>query len=263
MSVKRNFKIVSGLILVGLLTSFSGCTQVNTGHRGVKTRFGRVVSESLPEGLYFYNPITTKIASVDTRLRAYSVRTEAYTKDMQVAVVILTINFNVQREKAHLLFAEIGRYYEEIAIQPRIVGALKNIFGTMEADQIISNRANVELSIKELLNHELSNIHIDVQSVMLSDIEYSKEFDKANEDKQVAVQHAAAARNRTVQIQEEAKQVIIKAEAEAKAMQIKTEALSKNQGLVAYEAVQKWDGKLPNVMSGDAPLPFFEVGKIK
>ena len=41
-------------------------------------------------------------------------------------------------------------------------------------------------------------------------------------------------------------------------MRIRSQALSQNQNLVAYEAVQKWDGKLPVNMYGSAPLPFID-----
>jgi hypothetical protein len=44
-------------------------------------------------------------------------------------------------------------------------------------------------------------------------------------------------------------------------MRIKSEALAKNQNLIAYDAVQKWDGKTPQIVSGDnAPLvPFTNI----
>lgn len=43
-------------------------------------------------------------------------------------------------------------------------------------------------------------------------------------------------------------------------MEIKSEALSKNKGLTEYEAVQKWDGKLPQYMLGGA-TPFINLNK--
>ena len=92
----------------------------------------------------------------------------------------------------------------------------------------------------------------------LTNMDFDDGYEAAIEAKVVAVQNAEKAKNETVQIQEESKQKIIEAEAEAKAMQIKTEALSKNKGLVDYEAVQKWDGKLPEFIGGGA-MPFINV----
>ena len=90
----------------------------------------------------------------------------------------------------------------------------------------------------------------------LNNVEYTDAFERAIEAKVVATQKAEEARNRTAEVQEEAKQKVLAAEAEAKSMAIRSEALSKNQNLVMYEAVQKWDGKLPVNIYGSAPTPF-------
>ena len=102
---------------------------------------------------------------------------------------------------------------------------------------------------------------INAQSVVLSDIEYSKVFETAIEAKQVAEQKALEAKNRTVQIEEEAKQKLLTAEAEAKSMEIRAKALEQNRSLVEYEAVQKWDGRLPVNMYGNAPVPFISISQ--
>ena len=72
------------------------------------------------------------------------------------------------------------------------------------------------------------------------------------------VSEALKAKNKTVQVQEEAKQKVIAAEAEAKSMAIRAKALSQNKSLVQYEAVQKWDGKMPQYMLGNS-VPFINV----
>ena len=59
-------------------------------------------------------------------------------------------------------------------------------------------------------------------------------------------------------MQEEARQKIIASEAEAKSMAIRAQALTQNKNLVEYEAVQKWDGKLPQYMMGNS-VPFVHL----
>ena len=73
-----------------------------------------------------------------------------------------------------------------------------------------------------------------------------------------AEQEALKAKNKTVQVEEEAKQKVIAAQAEAKSMAIRAQALSQNKSLVQYEAVQKWDGKMPQYMLGNS-VPFINV----
>jgi regulator of protease activity HflC (stomatin/prohibitin superfamily) len=78
------------------------------------------------------------------------------------------------------------------------------------------------------------------------------------EAKMVAIQKAIEEKNRTVQIDEQAKQTVLKAEAEAKSMQIRARALEQNPKLTEWEAVQKWNGTLPQYMLGGA-VPFINL----
>jgi regulator of protease activity HflC (stomatin/prohibitin superfamily) len=81
------------------------------------------------------------------------------------------------------------------------------------------------------------------------------------EAKVIAQQRAQEAQNRTEQTKQEAQQKVITATAEAQSMKIRADALSQNPKLVSWEAVQKWDGKLPVNMYGQAAIPFIDVGK--
>ena len=99
------------------------------------------------------------------------------------------------------------------------------------------------------------------KDTLLTAINYSDVFERAIESKVTAQQEALKAKNKTVQIQEEAKQKLISAEAEAKSMAIRANALSQNKALVEYEAVQKWDGKLPQYMMGNS-IPFVNLSTI-
>ena len=77
---------------------------------------------------------------------------------------------------------------------------------------------------------------------------------------QVQQQRALAAKNKTAEIEELARQRLITAESEAKAMQIKGDALRANHGLVELEAVNRWDGKMPQtLMLGENSKTFLPV----
>ena len=72
-----------GLLFMALTLSGCGFEIVDTGYRGVKTYFGEVIGEPLPEGIYFYNPITSNIAELDIREQRWSPITDAYNRDIQ------------------------------------------------------------------------------------------------------------------------------------------------------------------------------------
>lgn len=106
------------------------------------------------------------------------------------------------------------------------------------------------MEIVKNLNKNLGGKYFQNISFQLIDIDYSKKFEGAIEDKVIAEQKAQEAVNNTRRVTEEANQQVITAKAEAEAMEIKAAALAKNKGLTEYEAIQKWDGKLPQYMFG-------------
>jgi len=87
------------LSAVSLLAfNLAGCGEViDTGNRGIETRYGKVVSESMEEGLYFYNPFTTSIIEMDAKTKKFEVTTSAYTKDVQQASMSVVVNYNLEK----------------------------------------------------------------------------------------------------------------------------------------------------------------------
>ena len=150
--------------------------------------------------------------------------------------------------------------YKTKVVAPQILKAVKDTIGKWEADLLVSNREKASDEILKSLKESLEPAHILVQGVVIEDINYSTQFERAIEEKQIATQDAIKAKNKTKQIEEEANQKILSAKAEAESMRIRSQALSQNQNLVAYEAVQKWDGKLPVNIYGSAPIPFIGTG---
>ncbi len=256
----KMIKLGIGLIALAVfVVAFASVKQIDAGFRGVKTVWGKVVPESLPEGLYFYNTISSDIYPMDCRTKKATVRTKAYTKDVQQSEVDITINYNLDPAFAHIMYQEVGRDYEQKIIYPQIVSVIKDTFGQWEADRLIANREMAIHSIDEKLSAALKDNHIFVTGVALENIDFSDQYERAIEEKQIATQNAIKAVNRTKQIEEEAKQKVLTAQAEAESMRIRSQAISQNQNLIQYEAVQRWDGKLPVNLYGSAPIPFISL----
>ena len=168
------------------------------------------------------------------------------------------INYNVQPDKVNKLFQEVGMDYVSTILTPVVEGTIKDIIGKWNAQDLIANREKATGDILFRLQNQLSDNYINVTDFQMTEINYSDVFERAIESKVTAEQEALKAKNKTVQVQEEAKQKVIAAEAEAKSMAIRAKALSQNKSLVQYEAVQKWDGKMPQYMLGGS-MPFINV----
>jgi len=246
--------VIVAMGIVGLL----GSEIVDTGHRGVETRFGEVQGGSLPEGLYFYNPFTSNIIEMDVRTLRWDGKEVTYTKDVQQAAITFTVNYNLKKEAVHTVYQEVGVDWSEILLPQIVRGVTKSVIGKWNATDLIANREKATAEIQDLITAELDKKNVTVTKFELTDVAYNDEFENAVEAKVTAIERAKEAENRTRQIEEEAKQKVIAAKAEAESMQIRTEALSQSKGLVEYEAVQKWNGILPQYMLGGT-TPFINL----
>jgi prohibitin 2 len=249
------------VVIAIIVVSVAGCgiKVVDTGQRGIKTRFGEVVSESLPEGLYFYNPITSNIVEIDTRVQRTDGETDTYTRDVQQSVVKYTLNYRLQQNAAHTMYQNIGRDWEQKLIPQVVLGTLKEVVGKWDAVDIISNRDKAAAAAFEAIRKNLAERNVEVSRFEITDIAFTKEFENSVEQKVIAQQKAIEEQNRTKQIEEQARQKVLSAEAEAKSMQIRAEALEQNAKLVEWEAVQKWNGVLPQYMMGGGTVPFINL----
>lgn len=251
------------IVLWALVPLLGGCGihTVDTGHRGIKTSFGQVEGPPLVEGLYFVNPFTTSISQMDVRIQRWDGKTEAYTRDVQEATVEFTLNYKLRPEAAADMYRTVGADWANKLVGQQVYQHLKNVIGQWDAVDLISNRQKANDAAQAAIVQALGESRVDVTSFSITDFQFSHAFNQAVEAKVIAQQRAQEAQNRTEQIRQEAQQKVIAATAEAQSMKIRADALTQNPKLVAWEAVQKWDGKLPVNMYGSTAIPFIDVSR--
>lgn len=252
--------VVTAIIVVAVFVG--GVKVINTGHRGVKTTFGKVDTEagSIPEGIYFFNPITTNIVELDTRIQRKEGRAHTYTKDIQQSEITYVINYRLNPEAAHVIFTNVGKNWDAVLVPQAVEGVLKQVIGQYDAVDLIDSRQKATVQAQQAIADSLRPKNVIVDRFEMVNIDYTKEFEHSVEQKVVAVQKAIEEQNRTRQIEEQAKQKIIAAKAEAESIRIRAAALAQNPQLVQYEAVQKWDGKLPQYTFGNS-IPLISLPK--
>jgi regulator of protease activity HflC (stomatin/prohibitin superfamily) len=245
-------KLVLILILLaaGAWLFVSTIVVVDAGHTGVKKTLGKVAEENYSAGVYIVFPLTTTIIQMDNRIQKVEDKTEVYSKDVQQASVTYALNYSLEPQSSVRMYTEVGNDWAQKLIPQVVTSSMKNVIGQWAALDLISNRNKAATDIEQLITQDLKARGILISGFALTNIDFQPQFEQAVEAKMVAVQQAEMAKNQTVQVEEQAKQRVIAAEADAKAMQIKTDALTKNQSLIMYEAVQKWNGELPKIVSG-------------
>ena len=244
--------------LFAILVFFSSFYIIRSSERGVLATFGKMSDEVIGDGLHMKIPFIQTIKRMNVQQKKFDGKENSYTRDVQTSEVEYTINYDLVRENVSKLMKNVGDDYHNRIVVPFIRSAMKQSFGNFAATEIVENRdavrREIEISLREALD---SNYFMNIQ-FQITNIDFDDDFETAIKEKQVAEQNALKAKNVTIQVEEQAKQTKIKAQAEAEAMSIKAAALESNPKLVNYEAVQKWDGKMPQYMMGNS-LPLINL----
>lgn len=246
--------------LAAAVTLLSGCRQIESHEAGFKTWFGKIDSPVLDAGLYWVSPIGGCLYAYSTRDIRSDADMMAYTKDMQSAKFGVYVIHAIDRSRLVELHTKYGKEYADVLLVPAVSEAVKDVAGQWEADRLVNEREAATKAIYDRVVASVRESPITVKSLVVFNIDFSDAFEKALEDKVIQAQEAIRMKNKTAQVEQEAKQVEIRAKAEAQAMTIRGEALRANKDLVLLEAIQKWDGKAPSTLAvGEAVTKFLPL----
>lgn len=258
--------IKAGLILfviILFLGPLSPWVIVPAGHRGVVLQLG-AVSGIVGEGFHFRVPVVQKFELFNVQIQKAETDAAAASKDLQTISSKIALNYHVDPETVARVFQEIGMAYETKVIDPAVQEAVKAITAKYTAEELITKRQKVALEIQDLLTSRLRKSDIIVDAFSIVNFEFSNEFNRAIESKQTAEQLALKAQRDLQRIKIEAEQKVTQAKAEAEALRIQKsevtpELVRLREIEVQKQAVEKWDGKLPQV-TGNGAVPFINVG---
>lgn len=251
---------VAGAIAIFAL--LNATTVVDAGTRGVVKTFGEVTGV-FDEGLHFRAPFITEVVPVDVKTQRLTSESSAASRDLQIVTTQVVLNYRVDPDSVATLVREIGVDYEAKIIDPAIQESVKAATAQFTAENLITQRPLVSDSIRQVLNERLTPRGIIVEEVSITEFNFSEEFSRAIEAKQVAEQDALRAERELRRAQIEAQQQVARAEAEAEArLQIaraEAEALRLQREVISPELLQlrfieRWNGVLPRFMSGDTGL---------
>lgn len=241
--------IFLGLIFI-LITLLSSFQTIKSGQVGLKVRFGKIVDTKLDEGLNLKIPYIEKIVTVNIKVQKVEITTESSSKDLQTIKTDLAVNYRIESDKATHLYRTVGNNYEETILDPAIKESIKATIAKYTAAEVITSRAEVSQNCKEELQSKVTKYGIVIDNFNITNLEFSEEYSKAIEEKQVAEQKLEKAK-----LEAEAKLVEAKAEKEANDLMKKT--LTKE--IIIKEFIEKWDGKLPSTYAGDDILGIFNL----
>ncbi len=235
------------ILSVGILV-FSGIRTVKSGEVGIKVRFGKVIDTNLKEGINFKVPIIEKIVRMNIKVQKAEVDMSSASKDLQDVHMKIAVNYRVDGKKAPNLYKNVGTKYEEVVLNPAIQESVKAVTSKYTAEELITKRNEVSDNCEKELNEKISMYGLMVDSLNITDFDFSDEFNKAIEEKQVAEQKVLTAKQELEKEKIEAEKKLVKARAEKEANELKQKSLTDN--IIKEKMIEKWNGELPKVSSG-------------
>src|SRR3990167_1482100 len=99
---------VIAVVAIMIVLARNPVVVIDTGHRGIKVRFGEVIGTPLEEGVHFRTPFVDHIVALDTRTQKETATLTTYTKDVQKVDIEYAVNYNLKRTAAGAVFKETG-----------------------------------------------------------------------------------------------------------------------------------------------------------
>lgn len=257
---KTKLGVLAGALLFAVVFIFESFTIVSPGHVGVQVTLGEVNPNTLTEGVHFVNPISS-VRGVDVRLQRAELKgASAGTKDLQQVHTDIVVGYRLSGQKAAHIYKEFGLDVDNKVLGPAINEAFKAVTAKYTSEELITKRDEVSMAITQHVSNKVSQFDITINNVSLVNFGFSADYQKAIEAKVIATQAKLKAEQDLERIKVEAASRIAQAEGEAKAIAIQAQAITSNGGAqyVQLQAIEKWDGKLPNTVLGNN-IPFVNV----
>ena len=266
-------------IVAVIIVAASCFTVVPAGHTGVVVNMGRVSETVLQEGFHFKTPFV----QIDNRIVKLEVATDAFSKDLQTVSTVLAVNYRIAKDMSYSIYKEVGSNFESVLVMPAVNEVLKAVVAKYTASDLVASRSEVSVMLDEEPNGKLNARGIFIEDLNIIDWDFSAEYIAAVEAKQVAEQNLiktkteqeeqiviaeAEAKKKRIAAEADSDTAIIAAKAEAERIRIEAEATAEanrtiaeslNDAILRNKTIEKWDGQLPRVTTGEGSTPMISV----
>jgi regulator of protease activity HflC (stomatin/prohibitin superfamily) len=258
---------IGGIIMIiGFSAPF---VEVPAGNVGVVTNFGSVQTVTLEPGLHVVIPIYQHVTNVDTRVQPHEFKEiDAASKELQTVKLTGVMNYHIDGQFASDLFQRVGVDFAAKIIDPAFNDFIKTVVPDYSVNDILAKRDEIRSLAKGQLAANLSQYHIIVDDIYISNIAFSDAFQQAIEAKQVAQQQVQTEQQILAQKQIQAQQVVAAAKGEADANVTLAEGQAKANQLLAaslsdqilqYQYIQKLTDKITVMLLPSGNQTIFDL----
>lgn len=258
------FSIVLTSIMALILMFIPGSIhQVEAGQVAVVKVWGDA-KEVREAGMHFDSWISHKYEIYDTKTQEIKINSVCYSNDGQTMDIELVVQYQIQPENAMMIAKNYGGLgMLESKISTVSLEKTKSVLSQKSAMKIIETRAevspNVEQSIRDAITTEY---YVNINTVVLTDISFTDEFEETVEQKMIAEQDKKKAeyeKEKAIIKAEEQLEVakleanarIAKAQAEAESIEAMAKAEANAIKLKSIEAARMLGFTITETAAGD------------
>ncbi|WP_428843029.1 prohibitin family protein [Sphaerothrix gracilis] len=261
-------------VIVGIVAS-SSFVIINPGQTGVLSILGKAQDGALLEGIHLKPPFVSRVDIYDVTVQKFEVPAQSSTKDLQNLSASFAINFRLDPIQVVNIRRTQGTLQNVVSkiIAPQTQESFKIAAARRTVEEAITKRSELKEDFDIALNSRLEKYGIIVLDTSVVDLNFSPEFARAVEEKQIAEQRARRAVYIAQEAEQEAQAEINRAKGRAEAQRLLAETLKAQGGdlVLQKEAIEAWrkgGAQMPRVlvMGGDSKssVPFlFNVGDLQ
>jgi regulator of protease activity HflC (stomatin/prohibitin superfamily) len=255
------------LILVGLLLMLISMSYrvIPQGYAGIKFNQVFRTYSVLGEGGNLIIPFLENLYQYDLQVREYTLSSSVkrkgegtlwgITSDGVSVGVEATLLYQINRDSLIKFHRNVGMDYEEKVIQPVFKSAIKSVISKYTSDGLLSfGRTGLDLEITGILRNKLEPIGINVLDVLIRDIKFSPDYEKALEEKKLAEQEALKMQQLIKKESLNVQRMLVEAKGKAEAISIVAKELKKNPEYIGYLYVDKLSDKIKVIITNEKSI---------
>ncbi len=260
--------IIIIFIVIPLINLFKFFVIIHPAQVGVHTRLGQLKGELEP-GVHFVIPLADKVYRYNTRLITYETSSnpdssladytdypvDTTTKDGQPVHIKYTVRFRIEPSKVNWIFQNLGTEKDvvEKVVKTDSRGHVRTLAREFAAQDLYSGNIR---ELEEAVSTELSELFAQkglvLDEFVIRSIDFSPDYVKAIEQKQIEKERVETEKYKAEQEEYRKQAMITKAKGEAEAQRLMQKTITKE--ILTKMYIEKWDGHLPTVVSGNNGL---------
>jgi len=255
----KKFKFM--YLTMAAIALLSGCSVIRPGEVALKVKYGKIQPGILMPGAHARGIIGIRIERFDTRVTEYSNKIGFHSSEGIEVKSEITVLYHLIPDSVISIYRQFDGYYQNTLIINNLITALRQEGLNHKAIELITQRSEIEQSIKEKLVKTIGKYGFSIDLVLIKDIDLPAEVTLSIQAKLTAEQVSKKTeidleiqrKNLDYQIEKQKKEaelevskqrialefVIEKQKKESERLLIESEAIKKSQDILNSSLTDK------------------------